>query len=246
MANLKLVGKTLNFLRDDLTPIVKQPIGALLNRMTEDNLQHSVYYPHLNHMTVNQWDIPTPVQLINSVWRDSQDTFARKGRYLVSELGNWQNCWGYRIPFFSGSKDRVSEPIEKTRAGEAAPQSTGARHMERELRGTEINEARHGETQRTAQRCTASVSPAPGKRGKYAPLHNHLNALTVSEWHTSFSELESILGFDLPASARRHRPWWANQYVASGRPQAHAWLGAGWKTQSVNLETETLVFVRET
>ena len=44
-------------------------------------------------------------------------------------------------------------------------------------------------------------------RGKYAPLYRHLlSACPVQEWRTTFGELEAILGFRLPDSARLHRP----------------------------------------
>jgi hypothetical protein len=79
------------------------------------------------------------------------------------------------------------------------------------------------------------------KRGKYAPLFRHLTARDTSSWTTSFAELEAILGFSLPNSARLYRPWWAND-AKSGHSQAMAWTAAGWKTASVDLEGETLTF----
>ncbi len=81
-------------------------------------------------------------------------------------------------------------------------------------------------------------------RGKYAPLYRHLTALVEPEWRISFGDIEAILGFDLPASARLYRPWWANQKRGSGHSHALAWQAAGWKTKDVDLEAETLVFER--
>ena len=43
-------------------------------------------------------------------------------------------------------------------------------------------------------------------RGKYAPLYRRLAAMDGPRWRVSFGEIEAILGFDLPASARLHRP----------------------------------------
>ena len=61
-------------------------------------------------------------------------------------------------------------------------------------------------------------------RGKYQRLYAYLSGLQTQEWRASFREIESALGFDLPASARLHRPWWANQ--RSGRwPQSCSCLG---------------------
>ena len=47
-------------------------------------------------------------------------------------------------------------------------------------------------------------------RGKYHRLYTHLCSRPAREWRTTFREIESIAGFDLP-SARLPRPWWSNQ-----------------------------------
>ena len=77
-------------------------------------------------------------------------------------------------------------------------------------------------------------------RGKYAPLYRHLTANCGEEWYASFAEVEKVLGFRLPDSAYLYPAWWSN-----GRhSQALAWRAAGWRTHSVDLEEEALVFVR--
>ena len=85
---------------------------------------------------------------------------------------------------------------------------------------------------------------ALAKRSKYAPLYNHLCRIQSDEWETTFAEIEMILGFPLPASARLHRPWWGNQKSNNDRSQALAWGAAGWDTSDVDIEGETLVFKR--
>ena len=60
----------------------------------------------------------------------------------------------------------------------------------------------------------------------------------------SFAELEGVLGFRLPESARVYRPWWSNQRNAGGHGHSLAWQVAGWRTRAVDLEEETLVFER--
>ena len=82
------------------------------------------------------------------------------------------------------------------------------------------------------------------QRGKYAPLYRHLAGLTGNEWPASFREIEKILGFGLPDSARIHRPWWANQGERGGHSHALAWEMAGWRTSQVDMVDERLVFVR--
>lgn len=81
-------------------------------------------------------------------------------------------------------------------------------------------------------------------RSKYQRLYTHLCGLTAQEWRTSFSEIESIMGFELPASARFHRPWWSNQTGGNGHSQALAWGAAGWETAEVEMDAETLLFRR--
>ncbi len=82
-------------------------------------------------------------------------------------------------------------------------------------------------------------------RGKYRKLYMYLCNLGAQEWQTSFGEIESILGFALPASARLHRPWWANQGNGTGHSQALAWRIAGWETAAVDMDTETLLLRRK-
>ena len=77
--------------------------------------------------------------------------------------------------------------------------------------------------------------------GKYWKLNKYLSDLKVAEWHTSFSELEDILGFSLPDSAYMYRPWWAN----ASHSQSLAWTMTGWETRDVNMEAETLIFCQK-
>lgn len=82
-------------------------------------------------------------------------------------------------------------------------------------------------------------------RGKYQRLYIYLGGLTKQEWRTTFREIESVTGFPLPPSARRHRPWWANQSRGSGHSQALAWGAAGWETAEVDMDAETLLLRRK-
>ncbi len=81
-------------------------------------------------------------------------------------------------------------------------------------------------------------------RGKYQRLYTYLCSLPALEWRTSFSEIESIIGFELPPSARLHRPWWGNQSIGNGHSQALAWGVAGWETAEVDMDSETLLLRR--
>lgn len=81
-------------------------------------------------------------------------------------------------------------------------------------------------------------------RCRYQRLYRHLRDLDVQEWRTTFDEIERILEFKLPASARVYRQWWENQGNPNGRSQALAWSAAGWMAEDVDMGTGTLVFTR--
>ena len=81
--------------------------------------------------------------------------------------------------------------------------------------------------------------------GKYQRLYEYLCSLPTQEWRTSFGEIETIIGFDLPPSARLYRPWWANQGGSGGHSQALAWSAAGWETLEVDMDAETLLLRRK-
>jgi hypothetical protein len=77
--------------------------------------------------------------------------------------------------------------------------------------------------------------------GKYRPLHDHLTSVSDPQEPMTFGQIEDILGFALPASARIHQAWWANQE----RGQSLAWVTAGFRTVFVTVDEERLTFLRE-
>ena len=74
---------------------------------------------------------------------------------------------------------------------------------------------------------------------KYLNLTLHLAKEDAGSWAATFGEVEEVLGFPLPSSARQYPAWWANQ----GRAQSMAWESAGWHTTAVDLERQTVTFV---
>ena len=82
-------------------------------------------------------------------------------------------------------------------------------------------------------------------RSKYRKLHHHLCTRGDQEWSASFSDIEAVLGFKLPASARLHRAWWGNQNGGDGHVQSLAWTVAGWETARVDMDAETLLLRRK-
>lgn len=79
------------------------------------------------------------------------------------------------------------------------------------------------------------------KRGsKYWSLFDHLRRNQQDELTMTFSEIETLLGSDLPPSARSHRGWWSNRSV--GAVQAAAWMEAGYHVEEIDLEEESVTF----
>jgi hypothetical protein len=79
--------------------------------------------------------------------------------------------------------------------------------------------------------------------GKYEPLAARLGREPDDSWVATFAEIESVLGFPLPASARRYREWWSNQRNG-GHSQAKGWQEAGWQVWRVDLVEESVTFRR--
>lgn len=77
---------------------------------------------------------------------------------------------------------------------------------------------------------------------KYHPLYIYLRQSGQEQIVLSFAEIEAILGEQLPASARIHRPWWSNR----SRPiaQSAAWMEAGYHVDSVDLAAQQVTFRR--
>jgi hypothetical protein len=80
------------------------------------------------------------------------------------------------------------------------------------------------------------------KVSKYDPLYKHLSQQISSTVTMTFTEIEAILGFELPPSARRYAAWWANADPQTGQhPYSQSWLLAGMQA-TVNLTAECVVF----
>gem|GEM_PF-2798363 len=76
--------------------------------------------------------------------------------------------------------------------------------------------------------------------GAYGPLRCYLEERSPAAIAVTFAQIERILGRRLPASARRHRPWWGNSSV--GHSHARAWLDAGYAVVAVDLQSERVTF----
>lgn len=81
--------------------------------------------------------------------------------------------------------------------------------------------------------------------GRYAPLLEYLDQ-QAKEGHdtldVSFDEVEDMIDTPLPASARKHRAFWAN---TEQRAHAKGWMQLGWKVVGVDLDEGKLSFARD-
>jgi hypothetical protein len=83
---------------------------------------------------------------------------------------------------------------------------------------------------------------------KYQALEDYLRekSNTDSVITLDLDQIEVIIGGSLPLSAYQHREWWFNQTDEPNRPQAKAWIEAGYQVTSVaaNLPIKTVRFER--
>ena len=79
--------------------------------------------------------------------------------------------------------------------------------------------------------------------GKYDQFRHWLAAQRAegrARIRLGFTQIEALIGQELPASARRHRSWWANDPATHS--QAASWITAGWLIEDVNLDLEDVTF----
>ena len=81
--------------------------------------------------------------------------------------------------------------------------------------------------------------------GKYKALYEYLENRYANTVVLTFAQIEDLLGFTLPDSARVHHEWWANNDPNDATPHPHArsWTLAH-RTATPNLQAQTVVFER--
>lgn len=95
----------------------------------------------------------------------------------------------------------------------------------------------------------AAVEAPPQLRadtGEYRLIYKYLRDRFADRIVLTFAEMEDLLGFSLPESARLEREWWAVAGTAADRtPQSDSWTLAG-RTATVNLPAQNVLFERHT
>jgi hypothetical protein len=81
---------------------------------------------------------------------------------------------------------------------------------------------------------------------KFLLLAKHLLTVPAATTDLQFhvAEIEGIVSAHLPPEARRFPNWWANQKTGK-RPQAFAWIAAGWLVNKVDLDAGLVKFSRQ-
>jgi CBS domain-containing protein len=79
---------------------------------------------------------------------------------------------------------------------------------------------------------------------KYAPLASFLSRQPKGQERITltFDQIETIISNQLPAAAREHRSWWAND--STTHVQSGQWLKVNWRVVSINMTREKVVFAR--
>lgn len=82
------------------------------------------------------------------------------------------------------------------------------------------------------------------KRGMYGKLQEFFKTVPRQQEQVALnlSDFTDIMGHDLPNTAYKDRPWWAN---TDSSPQGKSWLSAGWKLDSIYLHGKVAVFRRK-
>lgn len=78
---------------------------------------------------------------------------------------------------------------------------------------------------------------------KYQRLADRLSRHPRDHWRASFAELEEVLGFPLPKSAREREGWWSNETMTE-RTHKLAWLKQGWRAEDVDQVSGMVTFRR--
>ncbi len=78
---------------------------------------------------------------------------------------------------------------------------------------------------------------------KYDSLGGYLNRSNALQITLSFKDVERILGFKLPETAKLERAWWGNRRTGSAR-QSDAWMHAGWQVFFADMHRREITFVK--
>jgi CBS domain-containing protein len=149
-------------------------------------------------------------------------------RFAAEWLGRRQEEYQARL-----EKDKLEKLLESVQLGGPEPASA----MVREAPGAYTTAGQLGGVD-------FSVTEVSTGGGIYAPLADWLQSQPgrVDQVPLTFTQIEEIIKTELPASARSHRAWWANDSV--GHSHSQLWIDAGWRTTYVSLSEGRVTYAR--
>ena len=97
---------------------------------------------------------------------------------------------------------------------------------------------------RLEQEPVAPKAHRPATSGKYLTLYTYLENRYADRVVLTFTQIEDLLGFSLPDSARRNEDWWTRPDPATPLPRySDSWILAN-RTARPNFMALTVVFDR--
>ena len=103
--------------------------------------------------------------------------------------------------------------------------------------------AHTGATSRYPVDVTSKAADGRGSTGEYRLLYKYLHDRFADRVVLTFSEIESVVGFALPAAAFVDLGWWLAGTTGERTPQSDAWMSAE-RTAKVNLTARNVHFER--
>jgi len=89
----------------------------------------------------------------------------------------------------------------------------------------------------------ANAAEGRGSTGEYRLLYKYLHDRYADRVVLTFGEIESLVGFTLPAAAFVDLAWWLAGTTGERTPQSDAWMSAE-RTAKVNLSARSVLFDR--
>lgn len=156
---------------------------------------------------------------------------------MVLEFGgscSWCRLTKGAIGDSANVHDGVARPI----CGRALRLGAELRRVGGTAHSPDWDQLRHLRAAPSANRIKMATKPG----SKYYPLYRFLRRSDRDVVRLSLERIEEIIGAELPSSARRSRAFWSNR--TEGGYQAQAWIAAGYRAESVDLEEGHVAFRR--
>jgi hypothetical protein len=247
------VGRALDLLRDGLRSYVEREMRVEFGEGWQVEATSSRIRPNRDGKIV--WDLANLLKLVWDQWNTVfGQKLAREHRALVSELIGARNNHAHREDANLAGRDayrvidsaaRLLHAISAESEASAAEKLCDEMLAEMSLPAGSSSHEDNSSTSLDYPRSNVErkgTPPSGDVKGKYRALHDHLRRITTASVTMTFSEVEKVLGNQLPPSAHKHPAWWANE--TDGRHlHARAWTEAGWKARP-DLGAKCVTFVK--